>query len=152
MFTAFQLETSEDVAEDASAMGRVASFDFLKEAIYDPKVLIIGNGYKFEFMDVPPIEMLANHGLLGCFIFCALNLLFLIFSIREIRLGRSPLGVFAASFFMYFPALLISSGRPYDIAYWFPYMFFVRFLGIPYLARKRTGSETLPGQVTSLAR
>ncbi len=152
LFTAFQLETSEEVTEDASAMGRVASFDFLKEAIHDPKVLVIGNGYKFEFMDVPPIEMLANHGVLGCFIFCTLNFLFLMFSIREIRLGRSPLGVFAASFFMYFPALLISSGRPYDIAYWFPYMFFVRFLGIPYLAKKSTRPEALPGQIVSAAR
>jgi hypothetical protein len=142
LFTAFEVETSAEVSEDASAMGRVASFDFLKEAIYDPNVLVVGLGYKYEFMDVPPIEMLANHGILGCFIFCALNFLFLMFSLKDIRLNRSPLAVFAASLFMYFPALLITSGRPYDIAYWFPYVFFVRFLGIPYLAT----SGTVPGQ------
>lgn len=142
LFTAFELETSAEVAEDASAMGRVASFDFLKEAIYDPGVLVVGLGYKYEFMDVPPIEMLANHGILGCLIFCALNFLFLVFSIKDIRLNRSSLAVFAASLFMYFPALLITSGRPYDIAYWFPYAFFVRFLGIPYL----NASGIIPGQ------
>src|SRR5690606_13216103 len=136
LYTAFEVQTSAEVEEDASAMGRVASFDFLKENIDNPKVLVVGNGYKYEFMDVPPIEMLANHGLVGCFIFCTLNFFFLMFSLKEIRLNRSPLGVFAASFFMYFPALLLTSGRPYDIAYWFPYIFFVRFLGIPYLAKK----------------
>jgi len=135
LYTAFELETSAEVEEDASAMGRVASFDFLKENIDNPKVLLVGNGYKYEFMDVPPIEMLANHGILGCFIFCALNFFFLMFSLKDIRDNKSPLAVFAASFFMYFPALLLTSGRPYDIAYWFPYIFFVRFLGIPYLAK-----------------
>lgn len=151
LFTAFEVQTSSDVMEDASAMGRVASFDFLKEAITDPKVLIVGLGYKYEFMDVPPIEMLANHGVVGCFIFCALNFLFLLFSIKDIRQNRSPLAVFAASFFMYFPALLITSGRPYDISYWFPYVFFVRFLGLPYLAFSGTiPSQKKPGLATKV--
>ncbi|GAA4446234.1 hypothetical protein GCM10023091_39010 [Ravibacter arvi] len=149
IFTAFQLETSEDVAEDASAMGRVASFDFLKEAIYDPEVLIVGNGYKYEFMDVPPIEMLANHGIVGCLVFCLLNFFFLMFSIRDIRQNKSSLAIFTASFFMYFPALLISSGRPYDITYWFPYVFFARFLGLPYLSKNLSSpNQSLSGRTT----
>lgn len=149
LFTAFKLETGEDVVEDASAMGRVASFNFLEENIGNPKVLLMGNGYKYEFMDVPPIEMLANHGVLGFLIFGALNCFFLLFSVREIRLNRSSLAIFTASFFMYFPALLISSGRPYDIAYWFPYVFFVRFLGVPYLARHNEVSGGSKGSVVA---
>ncbi len=133
IFTTFGLETGEDVEVDASAMGRIDSFEFFERALDDPKVLIIGNGYKTEFMDVPPIEMLGNHGIIGAAVFMALNFYFFYFSIREIKFQRSAFAVFLASFFMYFPALLISSGRPYDIAYWFPYVLFIRFLGLPYL-------------------
>ena len=133
IFTAFGLKINDTASVDASAMGRVTSFTFFFNALADPPLLIIGQGYKHSFLDVPLLESLINHGIFGFVFFTGFNYYLFVYTIRELRNPTNPLTLFLAYFFLYFTVLLISNGRPYDVAYWFPYVVMIRFLGVKYL-------------------
>ncbi len=133
LFTAFGFQASQEVFEDASAMGRVKSINFFADALTQPDIVLIGMGYKMTFMDVPLLEAWTNHGILGFITFGGFNFYLFIFSLREIRRQGEPISLFCAYFFIYLIVLLVAAGRPYDVAYWFPYAFLIRFLGIKYL-------------------
>jgi hypothetical protein len=133
LFTAFGVKLSETAGVDASAMGRVTSFIYLSNAMYNPELILLGKGYKDSFMDVPLIESLINHGILGLVFFGGFNLYLFMYTIQEIRKPTNPLTLFLAYFFIYFIVLLISNGRPYDVSFWFPYVVMIRFLGIKFI-------------------
>lgn len=139
-YTAFGLKISDTASVDASAMGRVTSFTFVYNALADPALLIIGQGYKHSFMDVPLLESLINHGIFGFVFFTGLNYYLFVYTIRELRNPTNPLTLFLAYFFLYFTVLLISNGRPYDVAYWFPCVVLIRFLGVKYLDAQKAPS------------
>ncbi len=143
LFTAFGLQASSgsEVMEDASAMGRIKSFSFFSEGLTDPAMIFVGMGYKMTFMDVPILEAWANHGILGFVTFAGFNFYLFIFSLREIYRQGESISLFCSYFFIYLIVLLVAAGRPYDIAYWFPYAFLIRFLGIRYLP---VGTARLP--------
>lgn len=139
-YTAFGLKISDTASVDASAMGRVTSFTFVYNALADPALLIIGQGYKHSFMDVPLLESLINHGIFGFVFFAGFNYYLFVYTIRELRNPTNPLTLFLAYFFLYFTVLLISNGRPYDVAYWFPYVVLIRFLGVKFLDAQKAPS------------
>lgn len=138
IFTAFGFKITDTASVDASAMGRVTSFTFFFNALADPALLIIGQGYKHSFLDVPLLEALINHGVFGFVFFFGFNYYLFVYTIRELRNPTNPLTLFLAYFFLYFTVLLISNGRPYDVAYWFPYVVLIRFLGVKYLDAQET--------------
>jgi len=137
IFTAFGFKISDTASIDASAMGRVSSFDYFKNSFLAPEILLIGNGYKSFFMDVPLVEAWINHGIFGFIFFGGFNLYLFIYTVKELRNPTNPLTLFLAYFFVYFIVLLISNGRPYDVSFWFPYAVMIRFLGIKYLDNKK---------------
>ncbi len=119
---------------DASAMGRVSSFGYFREAIYyNPSVLVLGRGYKDFYMDIPLLESFVNHGIFGLVFFGGFCLYAFIFSVREIRNPTNMLTIFLAYFYMYLTVLLLTTGRPYDTYFWFPFAIMIRFLGVDYL-------------------
>lgn len=132
-YTAFGLKLTDTVSVDASAMGRVSSITYFLNAFADPALLIIGGGYKHIFMDVPILESMINHGIFGFIFFAGFNFYLFIYTIKELRRPSNSLTLFLAYFFIYFIVLLVSGGRPYDVSFWFPYVVFIRFLGIKYL-------------------
>lgn len=131
IFTSFGVRLSETADIDASAMGRVSGFGTFLETFYSWDVFL-GRGYKSGFLDVPILEALVNHGVIGFILFNGFNFFLFLFSIQEIKRNTTPLSTFLAYFFISLTVLLISGGRPYDISYWFPYAVMIRFLGIRY--------------------
>jgi len=131
VFTSLGVKLTETADIDASAMGRVSGFADFLDTIYSWDVFL-GKGYKFGFLDIPILEAWVNHGILGFLFFNGFNFFLFIYSLQEIKRNTSPLSTFLAYFFLSLIVLLISGGRPYDIAYWFPYAVMIRFLGIKY--------------------
>lgn len=140
-FTAFGIKLSETASVDASAMGRVTSFSFLSQAIYSPELIFLGKGYKDSYLDVPIFETLVNHGILGFIFFAGFNYYLTIYSYKDLRNPANRLTLFLAYFFIYLIVLLISSGRPYDLSFWFPYVVMIRFMGIKYTSSPEKTEE-----------
>ncbi|MDQ6477294.1 hypothetical protein [Dyadobacter sp. LHD-138] len=131
IFTSFGVKLTETADIDASAMGRVSGFSDFLETFYSWDVFL-GRGYKSGFLDIPILEAWVNHGIIGFLFFNGFNFFLFIYAVQEIKRNTSPLSTFLAYFFVSLIVLLISGGRPYDIAYWFPYAVMIRFLGIKY--------------------
>ena len=131
IFTSFGVKLTETADIDASAMGRVSGFSDFLDTFYSWDVFL-GRGYKSGFLDIPVLEAWVNHGVIGFLFFNGFNFFLFIYAVQEIKRNTSPLSTFLAYFFISLIVLLISGGRPYDIAYWFPYAVMIRFLGIKY--------------------
>jgi len=137
-YTAFGLKLSATATIDHSAMGRVTGFSYFSKALLAPVLLLIGGGYKSSYMDVPILESLINHGVFGFIFFAGLNFYLFINMIKEARNPANNLTLFLAYFYVYIFVMVCTNGRPYDLYYWFPFVLFIRFLGIKYLdARPR---------------
>lgn len=135
--TSFNVDVGKDATVDASAMGRVRSFAYFKEHLTDPFAMIIGQGYKANFMDVPILEALMNQGIFG-FLFFNLFLVFLaFFSYKEILEKRNHITLFAAYLFVYNIPQMLTNGRPLDPTYWFMFVIMIRFLGIKYAGQAK---------------
>lgn len=149
--TGLQLGTG-GATVDASAMGRVSSFGYFREAFfYNPSVLVLGRGYKDFYMDIPVLEAFVNHGIFGLIFFGGFCVYAFIFSIREFKNPTNMLTTFLAYFFMYLTVLLITTGRPYDTYFWFPFAIMIRFLGIDYLdSDKYKRANPAPAQASTL--
>jgi hypothetical protein len=132
-FTVSGVQLTEDTELDPSSANRVSGFAQFKDALEHPQLFLVGTGYKKAFMDVPFLEAIINHGLLGLIFFDGFLLLLLYFSIWEIRKNRNAINLFLAYFFIYTMPYMASGGRPYDIQYWYAFIFTIRFLGIRFL-------------------
>jgi hypothetical protein len=132
-----------EVKVDDSSLNRVKSFNLLFRSLYDPEVLLIGTGYKREFLDVPVIEALLNHGLLGLFLFDGFLLLLLVYTYREVFVKTNGISLFAAYLYVYTIPQMVTGGRPTDITYWFSFIIMIRFLGIKYVDSKSSVSPQL---------
>jgi len=148
IFTSTGLKLSETADVDYSAMGRVSGFGEFLETLFSWEVFL-GRGYKSDYLDVPILESWVNHGVFGFVFFAGFNFFLLIFAIREVRRNTNPLTTFLAYFFLSMMVLLITGGRPYDIAFWFPYTVMIRFLGIKYL--DNISKQPAVNQLTSVA-
>jgi len=148
IFTSTGLKLSETADVDYSAMGRVSGFGEFLETLFSWQVFL-GRGYKSDYLDVPLLESWVNHGVFGFVFFAGFNFFLLIFAIREVRRNTNQLTTFLAYFFLSMMVLLITGGRPYDIAFWFPYTVMIRFLGIRYL--DNISKQPTANQLTSVA-
>ncbi|MEO6284009.1 MAG: hypothetical protein ABIN80_18585 [Dyadobacter sp.] len=144
IFTSTGVKLSDTADVDASAMGRVSGFGEFLETLFSWEVFL-GRGYKDEYLDVPILESWVNHGIFGFVFFASFNFFLFIYAIREVKRYTNPLTTFLAYFFLSMMVLLVTGGRPYDIAFWFPYSVMIRFLGIRYLdnIRKPVPNSTL---------
>lgn len=136
-FTISGVQLTAETELDSSSANRVSGFSQFKEALNDPKIFLLGNGYKAAFMDVPFLEAIMNHGILGLIFFDGFLALLLYFSFWEIKKNRNSISVFLAYFFIYTMPYMASGGRPYDIQYWFAFILTIRFLGIRFLDEEK---------------
>jgi len=149
IFTSLGVKLSESANIDYSAMGRVSGFGEFVNTIFSWDVFF-GRGFKNDYLDVPILEAFVNHGVFGFLFFATFNFFTLLFAIREIRRYTNPLSTFLAYFFITLTILLITGGRPTDIAFWFPYLVMIRFLGIRYFDNfSSTESQTPLKTVTA---
>lgn len=152
IFTSTGVRLSEEADVDYSAMGRVSGFGEFLETLYSWDIFL-GRGYKNDYLDVPLLESWVNHGIFGFIFFTSFNFFLLLYVIREVRRHTNPLTTFLAYFFLSMVVLLFTGGRPYDIAFWFPYSVMIRFLGIKYLdaiPRFRKVVRTEPQPVSTI--
>lgn len=148
IFTSLGVKLSDTASVDYSAMGRVSGFGEFVDTVFSWDAFL-GRGYKSFYLDVPILESFVNHGIIGFTFFASFNLFLFLFAIREIRRSTNSLSTFLAYFFISLTILLITGGRPTDIAFWFPYVVMIRFLGIGYLTNylpsmKQNTVETIP--------
>lgn len=132
IFTALGVKLSSTANIDYSAMGRVSGFDEFQQTLFSWDAFL-GRGYKSVYLDIPLLESFVAEGIPGFLFFASFNFFMLIYSIREIRRGTNSLTTFLAYFFISMSILLLTGGQPTEIAFWFPYAVFMRFLGIKYL-------------------
>jgi hypothetical protein len=131
-FTALGVKLTEKAELDASAMGRVNGFDEFMKTFFS-RDIFMGRGYRSVYLDVPILESFVAEGIPGFIFFSLFNLFLYIYAIREIRRGTNSLTTFLAFFAVSMSILLVTGGQPTEIAFWFPYAVFIRFLGIKYI-------------------
>jgi len=136
VYTSSGVKLSDTADIDASAMGRVGGFGEFSKTFFSWDIFF-GKGYKSVYLDIPILESFVAQGIPGFVFFAGFNIFMLIYSIREIRRSTNALTTFLAYFFISMSILLLTGGQPTEIAFWFPYMVFIRFLGIKYLDNSR---------------
>lgn len=141
IYTSMGVKLSESADIDYSAMGRVGGFEEFVETVFSRDVFL-GRGYKSDYLDVPILESFVSHGIIGFVFFVSFNFFLLLFAIREVRKNTNSLSTFLAYFFISMSILLVTGGRPTDIAFWFPYLVMIRFLGIGYFSNYLSNSKT----------
>jgi hypothetical protein len=132
VFTAIGVKLTASADIDYSAMGRVNGFEEFLETFYSRDALM-GRGFKSVYLDVPLLESFVAEGVAGFIFFAAFNVFLMVYAIREIRNGTNSLATFLAFFAVSMSILILTGGQPTEIAFWFPYAVFIRFLGIKYL-------------------
>ncbi|MCE7071426.1 MULTISPECIES: hypothetical protein [Dyadobacter] len=132
IFTSTGVRITDTADTDASAMGRVGGFAEFTETFFSWDVFL-GRGFKSDYLDIPLLESWVSHGIFGFVFFAGFNFFLFIYAMREIKRYTNPLTTFLAYFFLSLMVLLFTGGRPFDIAFWFPYLVMIRFLGIKYL-------------------
>ncbi|GAB3898593.1 hypothetical protein GCM10028803_18320 [Larkinella knui] len=119
---------------DASAGNRATSFQYLQNIIEGHlHVILVGQGYKSTYLDVPLLEALINHGLPGFVTFTAFCFSALFYSLKTIRDNPDSLSTFLAYFYIMLFVQLFTNGRPYEISFWHPFCLMIRFVGISHL-------------------
>jgi hypothetical protein len=119
---------------DASAGNRATSFVYLQNILEGHiHVILVGQGYKSTYLDVPLMEALINHGIPGFVTFTAFCFSALFYSLKTIRDNPDTLSTFLAYFYMMLFVQLFTNGRPYEISFWHPFCLMIRFVGISHL-------------------
>jgi hypothetical protein len=131
-FTALGVRLTEKAELDASAMGRVNGFEEFLKTFFSRDVFM-GRGYRSVYLDVPILESFVAEGIPGFIFFTLFNIFLYVYAIREVRRGTNSLTTFLAFFAISMSILLVTGGQPTEIAFWFPYAVFIRFLGIKYI-------------------
>ncbi|MCE7040075.1 hypothetical protein [Dyadobacter sp. CY312] len=131
IFTSFGVKLTETADVDASAMGRVGGFETFLNTFFSWDAFM-GRGFKSDYLDVPILESFVAYGIIGFLFFASFNFFLFLFAIREIKTNTTAISTTLAYFFISITILLIAGGRPTDIAFWFPYLAMIRFLGIRY--------------------
>ena len=121
---------------DPSAMGRVDNIEFVqKEFLYKPYNFILGNGFKYKYLDIPILEVWVNFGVLGLLLFVLFNVYILVSITKAIR-SDSIFQNFIALLYLNVFITLFTSGRPVDTIYWIFYLIVIRFINVNNVAGK----------------
>ncbi|REA56971.1 hypothetical protein DSL64_25295 [Dyadobacter luteus] len=139
IFTSFGVKLTESADVDYSAMGRVGGFETFLNTFFSWDAFM-GKGFKSDYLDVPILESFVAYGVIGFLFFASFNLFLFLFAIREIRRPTAAISTVLGYFYISLTILLITGGRPSDIAFWFPYIAMIRFLGVRYFEKR----EELP--------
>jgi hypothetical protein len=143
IFTSFGVKLTETADVDYSAMGRVGGFETFVDTFFSIDAFM-GRGYKSDYLDVPILESFVAYGTIGFLFFATFNFFLLLFAIREIKRNTTAISTVLAYFFISLTILLITGGRPTDIAFWFPYLVMIRFLGVRFYDKlARPANESL---------
>jgi hypothetical protein len=142
LYTALGVKLSAEANIDASAMGRVSGFNEFLDTLYS-RHAFFGQGFKSVYLDVPILESFVALGIPGFIFFASFNFFLLLYAIREIRRNTNSLTTFLAYFVISMSILLLTGGQPTEIAFWFPYCVFIRFLGIKYLDTQKNNQPAL---------
>jgi hypothetical protein len=117
-------------------MGRVDNIEFVqKEFLYKPYNFILGNGFKYKYLDIPILEVWVNFGILGLLIFVLFNI-YILFSITKAIRSDSIFQNFIALLYLNVFITLFTSGRPVDTIYWIFYLILIRFINVTNSAAK----------------
>ncbi|AEI47988.1 hypothetical protein [Runella slithyformis] len=117
---------------DYSSIGRIISYKYFKEDFLESSqkyVVLLGEGYKSVFLDIPIIEAFVNQGILGFLLFGGFSLAWSFFSLGEIFQPTNEWNTFLAYLSFLFLIGLVTGGRPIDAGNWMIYMVYIRFLG-----------------------
>lgn len=140
-----KLSQTQSIDVDASSVYRVYSYQYIQEMFREGKwgEILVGEGYKSQFMDVPILESLANQGILGILFYSAFMLFLAIYSFLQIIRPTNGLSAVLAYFSFVLLLASVSMGRPFDNSVAMPFMMYIRFLGIKYYPAS-TNSLSLP--------
>jgi hypothetical protein len=128
------VSTNEAADIDHSSINRVYSFEYAINLFKEGEwaTILVGEGYKAQFLDVPIVEALVNNGIVGFILivvfFGAMGFTSLIEFIRP----SSGFSTYLAYFSIVLLIASVSGARPIDISFWFVYVVYIRFLGIRY--------------------
>ncbi|TAF30946.1 MAG: hypothetical protein EAZ67_13550 [Cytophagales bacterium] len=119
---------------DHSASYRVESIKRTKEFLLSSKTpigeVLMGQGYKSAFMDMPSLDAIVNQGVLGFLFYNGFWLMIIFTMIQQYVRPANNLSLFIAYFSLLLLLFLASGGQAVDISAWLLQAFFIRFLGV----------------------
>ena len=121
------------VLDDSVANRTLSAAFFLNALAFETDMLILGYGYKYTYLDVPILEAATSMGILGFYLFGAINAMSLYYSLRAMRRNPTSLNAFLGYFYIYIFVTVCTGGRPYDTSFWYPLSLMIRFMGIDHL-------------------
>lgn len=133
------------VTEDASSMGRVISWNYVKTFLSEGSLenLILGEGYRSMFLDIPVLEAYINHGILGFLLYNAFFIALAVYVAIEFLTPATKW----TSFLAYFSIIIflnVTTGAPVvDTGNWMSFIPFIRFMGINYYSTNSLSSPLL---------
>jgi hypothetical protein len=128
------LGKSDSETIDYSAVGRINNFAKFTNTLSErPWSVFLGNGYKFNYMDIPILETLIDCGILGFLSFGLMNFYIFKASLIAIKDGTNQFTVFLGYFYMTYFVGIFTGGEPYGTGFWYIFCVMIRFLGIKYL-------------------
>ncbi|TAG55045.1 MAG: hypothetical protein EAZ29_04050, partial [Runella slithyformis] len=92
--------------------------------------VLMGQGYKSAFMDMPSLDAIVNQGVLGFLFYNGFWLMIIFTMIQQYVRPANNLSLFIAYFSLLLLLFLASGGQAVDISAWLLQAFFIRFLGV----------------------
>jgi hypothetical protein len=129
-----QVDQTTPAEIDHSASYRIESIkrtqDLLSSQDMPLGEILVGQGYKFAYMDMPSLDALVNQGVLGFLFYNGFWFMIALTMLLQYVRPASNVSLFIAYFTPLMLLYLTSGGQTVDIGAWFVQAFFVRFLGV----------------------
>ncbi len=129
-----KLSNKQVVEVDESSITRVRSYNYVKSLFTDGQWsdILVGEGYKSQFLDIPILESLTNHGIIGFILFTSFLVTLAVIAFFQILRPSTGLSLFLGYFTIVSLLASVSGSRPVDMGTWIVYVMFIRFLGASY--------------------
>lgn len=116
---------------DESTFMRVQNLTKLKNLFFDnPLYFIFGNGYRYQYVDVPIAEVFQNFGVIGLFLFLIYLFNIYFFSLKNILTSNDLFQIFLSIYIFSTLLSTFTQGRPLDYGFFIHASFYIRFLGV----------------------
>jgi hypothetical protein len=136
-------QQSKEIAYDDSAGNRLQNIAaFVETFFYAPQRLILGEGYKSYYLDVPILEAWFNCGIFAFITFAGFIFLMLKEAIFAIKNTPNTFQTFLGYSYIVFFIGAFTGGRPYDTSFWFMFILYMRFMGIIPISSPSTEVES----------
>jgi hypothetical protein len=128
------ISKNQIVEIDESSVNRIFSYRYVVKMFEDGKWtdILVGEGYKSQFLDIPILEALTNHGILGFLLFSLLFIFIIITSLLQIIRPANGFSLFLGYFSIVILLTAASGSRPVDLGMWLVYIVYIRFMGADY--------------------